>query len=195
VLFDSVKLGRNELCPCDSGKKYKKCCLINAKYEEGEESPQDRAATLLGRKRLLEKLKHNDVIFSPPIDSMPKISAAILELAKDMLDSARNKSQRKIAIMTACTAWNMSVVAPLDLFDEKMNIFFEMNDSDAEGQMLIKQIISSMIEKKNLLYPDDLRVVVDFEIVDTKTFFSVNVAAMLPAELFNEESDPKNRKL
>ena len=21
------KIGRNELCPCDSGKKYKKCCL------------------------------------------------------------------------------------------------------------------------------------------------------------------------
>lgn len=24
------KIGRNELCPCGSGKKYKKCCLINA---------------------------------------------------------------------------------------------------------------------------------------------------------------------
>ncbi len=22
-----VKIGRNELCPCGSGKKYKKCCL------------------------------------------------------------------------------------------------------------------------------------------------------------------------
>jgi len=22
------KIGRNELCPCGSGKKYKKCCLI-----------------------------------------------------------------------------------------------------------------------------------------------------------------------
>lgn len=97
-----------------------------------------------------------------------------------MLDSASKKSHRKIAIMAACTAWNMSVVSPLDLFDEELNKFFEINDSDEEGQILIKQIILSMIEKKNLLYPDDLRVVVDFEIVDTKTFFSVNVAAMLP---------------
>ena len=24
----SDKIGRNELCPCGSGKKYKKCCLI-----------------------------------------------------------------------------------------------------------------------------------------------------------------------
>lgn len=46
VQFDLVKLGRNEPCPCDSGKKYKKCCLINTKYEEGEEALEDRAATL-----------------------------------------------------------------------------------------------------------------------------------------------------
>jgi uncharacterized protein YecA (UPF0149 family) len=23
----SKKIGRNELCPCGSGKKYKKCCM------------------------------------------------------------------------------------------------------------------------------------------------------------------------
>ncbi|UAN00083.1 SEC-C domain-containing protein [Polaribacter litorisediminis] len=23
------KIGRNELCPCGSGKKYKKCCINN----------------------------------------------------------------------------------------------------------------------------------------------------------------------
>ncbi len=27
------KVGRNEPCPCDSGKKYKKCCLRSGKYE------------------------------------------------------------------------------------------------------------------------------------------------------------------
>ncbi|MFQ5750909.1 MAG: YecA family protein [bacterium] len=25
----NVKIGRNEPCPCDSGKKYKKCCMLN----------------------------------------------------------------------------------------------------------------------------------------------------------------------
>ncbi len=31
------KVGRNDLCPCGSGKKYKKCCGINAEEEETEE--------------------------------------------------------------------------------------------------------------------------------------------------------------
>jgi hypothetical protein len=26
---ESPKVGRNELCPCGSGKKYKRCCLDN----------------------------------------------------------------------------------------------------------------------------------------------------------------------
>lgn len=28
------KIGRNDLCPCGSGKKYKNCCLKTGKYEE-----------------------------------------------------------------------------------------------------------------------------------------------------------------
>ena len=28
------KVGRNDPCPCGSGKKYKKCCLESGKYEE-----------------------------------------------------------------------------------------------------------------------------------------------------------------
>lgn len=28
------KIGRNEKCPCGSGKKYKNCCLDSGKYEQ-----------------------------------------------------------------------------------------------------------------------------------------------------------------
>lgn len=31
------KIGRNDLCPCGSGLKYKKCCLKTGKYEESYE--------------------------------------------------------------------------------------------------------------------------------------------------------------
>jgi hypothetical protein len=181
VSLNSVKLGRNELCPCDSGKKYKKCCLLNLRYEDNEETPQDRAATLLGRKRLSKKLKHNNIIPSSPIDSMPKISGAILELAKDMLDFAKNKSERKMAITTACVAWNIAVLATdEDSLDRELHHFFATCVEDEQAQEEFTGLILSMVVKKKLLFPDDVRQVVDFEIVDTKTFFSVSVAAMLP---------------
>ena len=28
IVRDTPKIGRNERCPCNSGKKYKKCCLL-----------------------------------------------------------------------------------------------------------------------------------------------------------------------
>jgi uncharacterized protein YecA (UPF0149 family) len=33
----STKVGRNDLCPCGSGKKFKKCCLPNYLREHAEE--------------------------------------------------------------------------------------------------------------------------------------------------------------
>lgn len=29
------KIGRNQPCPCKSGKKYKKCCLLKREYSVG----------------------------------------------------------------------------------------------------------------------------------------------------------------
>ena len=34
------KIGRNDLCPCGSGKKFKKCCLGNSDYNETRELSQ-----------------------------------------------------------------------------------------------------------------------------------------------------------
>ena len=30
IVRETVKVGRNDPCPCGSGKKYKKCCGVNA---------------------------------------------------------------------------------------------------------------------------------------------------------------------
>lgn len=32
----SMKVGRNDPCPCGSGKKFKKCCLVLVKEKESE---------------------------------------------------------------------------------------------------------------------------------------------------------------
>ena len=33
----SVRIGRNDPCPCGSGRKYKKCCLLNPRIASSEE--------------------------------------------------------------------------------------------------------------------------------------------------------------
>jgi hypothetical protein len=36
-----MKLGRNQPCPCESGKKYKKCCLIRSQGKLLEPMKED----------------------------------------------------------------------------------------------------------------------------------------------------------
>jgi len=38
VVNESARIGRNDPCPCGSGKKYKKCCLGKKKTDETDES-------------------------------------------------------------------------------------------------------------------------------------------------------------
>jgi len=38
-----MKIGRNELCPCGSGKKYKKCCLRKNKQLSSSALPFNEA--------------------------------------------------------------------------------------------------------------------------------------------------------
>jgi len=33
IVRDNKKIGRNDPCPCGSGKKYKNCCMKSGKYE------------------------------------------------------------------------------------------------------------------------------------------------------------------
>lgn len=53
------RVGRNDPCPCGSGKKFKKCCLENQEEAWRELSP-DQRKSLGDRAKMLEKLQ-NDV--------------------------------------------------------------------------------------------------------------------------------------
>src|SRR5271170_2272154 len=50
----SEKLGRNDLCPCGSGKRFKKCCLKKGCFRRRESGPLlsgNHDASLLGSTR------------------------------------------------------------------------------------------------------------------------------------------------
>lgn len=33
MTYDKPQIGRNDLCPCGSGKKFKNCCMGNGRYD------------------------------------------------------------------------------------------------------------------------------------------------------------------
>ena len=52
--YSHLKVGRNDTCPCGSGKKYKKCCI----HEPYTPSPELEEDILLGQQRIQEHGGH-----------------------------------------------------------------------------------------------------------------------------------------
>lgn len=54
-------MNRNSKCPCNSGLKYKKCCLIKEQ--------QEKQNLVIQRKEALRKRKRREEMFSSNVDS------------------------------------------------------------------------------------------------------------------------------
>lgn len=86
ALLDNLstrRVGRNEPCPCGSGKKYKKCCL--PQHEEARKSlPPDHLREMEERTRAREKLDEDvrkgfDLLFSQDFGKARQIAERLLE--------------------------------------------------------------------------------------------------------------------
>lgn len=59
IIREYNKIGRNDSCPCGSGKKYKNCCLETGKYEAKHElTPLEMGDIKLGKKNLSNMIKN-----------------------------------------------------------------------------------------------------------------------------------------
>lgn len=79
----TAKVGRNEPCPCGSGKKYKKCCLPT--HEEARKSiPADQLREMEERQKLRERLEKDvqngfDLLFSQDFSKAQRFAQRLLE--------------------------------------------------------------------------------------------------------------------
>ena len=121
------KVGRNDPCPCGSGKKYKKCCLLSG--DIGFDSKN-----------------------VPPV----KISTAIIEIARPLLEKYQKRNRVSVLIELAILAWNLSFTSDEKMRDEaETSIINNMPDEiDAVGVVSIMELVDMMLERKNKLYPD-----------------------------------------
>ena len=55
-----AKIGRNDLCPCGSGKKYKKCCMAGDEAAARAARPAQPAAVPARRPSLASYVQEHD---------------------------------------------------------------------------------------------------------------------------------------
>ena len=171
------KLGRNELCECGSGLKYKKCCLET-------QSSVTQSAILQSQKRLFESAEEllGDRVTLYQNEPEIKMSEVILDLADDFIMTAKTRRELKNIVMSTCTAWNLAEAFPPEKHLEEIERFIhemlgdEVNDTD------IQAFIQLMIQRKTEKYPDVHRFIVDFELIGKPNDFHLNVASSFRVE-------------
>lgn len=180
----NAKLGRNDLCPCGSQLKYKKCCLLTEQKELI--SQQEIQKIRLGLKENTQNWIGNKTpsLFVEPDDQMIKMSEIIIELAEEFLDKVDTNKQRKVILELACLAWNIGVVVEQtekfpdldELIEDKMSI---ENTGVKEG---LREILLALITKKLTNYAFIDRMIIDYKITDTKKDFRIDVVSIISSD-------------
>lgn len=177
------KLGRNEVCYCGSGKKYKRCCLSLAVTHPRVDTRQSNAIQLKNTERFHNRVQQSMgdkcSIFQGELNGV-KMSAVILDLADFLLEVAHTKERQKAAITITCIAWNIAV-AGMEKAQKLFDAYFEAIDDPIHQQDTL-DIINAIIERKQLLYPEINRLILDYEVVGTKNNLHLNVVSTVPDE-------------
>lgn len=174
------KIGRNALCPCGSGNKYKRCCLASAHVfsptlaKESAERLENRVkAQMSSDCRLLK------------CDVDLKMSEVILDLAAFLLKVANTEKRIQAAIGVTCAAWNIAVLGPQagqPFFDVLLN-----KKDDFVHQEGMANIISLIVEQKQLYYPDINRIILDYELAgQNKDKFHLTIMSTVHEESISE---------
>lgn len=183
------KIGRNDPCLCGSGKKYKKCCLLDSKnYEDQSESLHDKGPLF---QKLENKYKDKPVTLQTAEKAgLDKMSDIILEFASELLDSANSKQEKEGILSMAIVAWNIAILSdatklsPIDCIQD----FLQTTgiEEESEEEEVTAAILLGLIIKKQEMFPNISRLVVDFEVKATRNELQLNVAS---SEIPMKDSD------
>jgi len=115
-------------------------------------------------------------------EGMVKLSDAISEIIKPFEEFADSFEARKKLVTMACLAWNIELSPrPSRIWDinRALKNLSKMSPQDEQG---FKAIINELINRKELLYPNDERLIADYELTESKKDFHLQIAYVMRPE-------------
>jgi hypothetical protein len=111
-----------------------------------------------------------------------KISDALGKLVKPYWESGMPLSAMQMLVSFGAVAWNMSIVPELEQAAEFDRMMTQIGQGqEAEGITIVKALITEMIERKRMLFPEDDRVIVNFKVIEEGHHdFFITAAATAP---------------
>lgn len=178
MLTQKIKVGRNDPCPCESGLKYKKCCLTNG---SSVTPALTRQAKNQQRLRQSVKKRCSDQCVFYEQETEIKMSEIILDLADDFLSNAESCHEVQNIIAATCIAWNIATAFPKEEHAEQIDkMVFDMKVDDLEQSLF--EFIALMIERKLDWYPHVERFIIDYHVSGKLNNLNINIMSALSPE-------------
>ncbi|MCP4748847.1 MAG: type I methionyl aminopeptidase [Desulfobacteraceae bacterium] len=116
----SVKIGRNNPCPCNSGKKYKKCCLVNSSSQQDRRHPENA------------RIKLKSTIDIQGIRNAGKLVLQTLQLVEDHLKQGITTDSIN-TLVHEFTLKNNGIPAPLNYRGFPKSVCTSINEQICHG--------------------------------------------------------------
>jgi hypothetical protein len=160
------KIGRNNPCPCGSGRKYKRCCLQNESPQTPEDTPWQRQRDASDRlsKEMLKFLRRrfedgllvawmdfNQTAFPHPLDKFEReeqifFPYVLFDWDPDMPAPRRGRRPKPGIVARAFMEEKAKRLSPLELVILEQSImqplsFFEIVDCDPGRGMVLRDVL------------------------------------------------------
>ncbi|WP_440994713.1 YecA family protein [Cysteiniphilum litorale] len=174
-----VKVGRNDKCPCGSGKKYKHCCYSNSNLSNKRQN-----RILSAQMNEIEKRLDGNVKYA---QSEIKMSEVISEFAAEVQEKHGNDVNTAKNIELAIFCWNASMILSKTKTKEEeleqLEILYDTISDHGISEPDFFEILEYYRKRKADLFPDIDRMIVDYEIEqDVNGDVSFSVASIIPRD-------------
>ena len=139
------KIGRNDPCPCGSGKKHKHCCLI--------------APTALAAARTRAQRRRAEGP-ATPFDRRTIVNATVEDLklfAQPLLDQAgEDPEAMEAAVQFAGVCWHVALAPDVDARCEEIErlVGEQVALKNDEERQAFLDMLAAMVERHERLFPD-----------------------------------------
>lgn len=125
--------------------------------------------------------KVHKVLVNPPGEM--KMSDAIGELIKPYSELGDTLPAYKNLVSIACVAWNIANLPQEKRFSEIQEALNNLPDMTGELRLDMTGFMAELIARKELLFPDNRRFIVNFKVTETKNDYNLAIASTLPSDV------------
>ena len=153
AIAPSKKVGRNDPCPCGSGKKFKKCCIESARLDGRRVVERNGQRILVPEGISDAALAAADEFFAAKAAGRGP-AADIADFASPLLDATDGSAeQRQRALDMTMAFWNLAVIKDDRERERALDALTESFEAEEE-RLQFKSLAADMIERHRLMFPD-----------------------------------------